>query len=118
MTNESILNQTFDLTSILGADAVNSPQSFFVSINNQLGSFVMPTILIVFGIILFVLAKRYTNVAEAEAASYAGMIISFATIFLFTITVDGVKMLTWTQALPIYIVTSFAIGIWMMSRKY
>lgn len=126
MTNftGSILNQTYDLTSLMtaGSDsAIDNPTLWLANWNIQMGNIGLITFLYVFTAILFFVMRRRPEVKDSEALLYAGLAGSAIGIILFVIefvSLPGYKLVEWAALLPMIVITAGAIILNYINRNY
>lgn len=114
------MNATYDLTGIISRNAIEDPPLWFALINNQLGGWLIVSFVAIFGITLWVV-QRNMGVEDSEAVLYSGIITTIIAILLFVAQVTAmpdVKMLTWSQVIPFFVITCVAIVVNHVRRKY
>ena len=111
-------NGTYNLSKILSTDSVNNTHEWWANFVNLIGSFAMPTILIVIGVVLFYRIRTDTSIGDSKAFAYSGLVISLVATILWVITITSTtQIMTFGQCLPIYVMTALAIGT-VMIRSY
>ncbi|MCK4522460.1 MAG: hypothetical protein KAU20_07845 [Nanoarchaeota archaeon] len=121
MTSAILDNYTYNLTSIISGDIITEPTRWIANVNLQLGSLMIVTFLVIFGVVLFLAARRKDNISDSEAASFAGIVISFIGMLLFVIDIVGlpdVKLLEWTHLLPIMVITGLALLANYVNKRF
>lgn len=111
MANSTIINGTYDLTNIISRQAIESPPYWLAMINNELGGWMVCLLVAVFGIVMWVI-QRNNGAPDSEAISYAGIICTVIVILLFVIQISalpGVKLFTWAQVVPFFVITCVAL---------
>ena len=112
-------NGTYNITALVSINALEDTSDWVYTVLNMIGPYVLPIILTVIGIVLFTLMRKVGTTSETEAASYAGVIISITAVLLFFVnTSSGNKLISWEQALPIFILTAVIIGFHKMNKDY
>lgn len=114
------MNGTYDLTGIISRAAIDDPPLFLALINNQLGGWLIVTLVAVFGIALWIIQKR-AGVEDSEAILYSGIITTIAASLLFAITIvalPGSKLMTWVQVAPFFVITCVAIIANHVRKRY
>lgn len=120
----SILEQNFNLTPLMTTgtnSAIDNPPNWLAHWNQQLGNWGLVTFLYCFTALLFLIVRRRPEVKDSEATLYAGLVGSVLGVMLFVINItviDGYKLITWGQLLPIIVITAFAIMLNMANRNY
>lgn len=119
--NGSLLNQTYDLLKIVSDDAIDHPTRWLYNVNTELTGIVIVTFLAIFALILFLTCRQLLNVADSEAAVYAGLITVFISIFIFVIDVFGypdAKLLEWYHLTIFIVLTALAILVNIWARRW
>lgn len=120
-TTNFIMNGTYDLTNIISKDAIENPATWIANFNIQMDNIFIITFLVIFGLILYLIARRNESTTDAKAIIYAGFITSIIGIFIFVINITAypdLKLVTWVQLLPILIITGFAIYFDKTNRTF
>jgi len=120
MANATIINATYDLTNIISNEVLNDPPYWLALINQQVGGFIFVTFLAIFGVVLWLIQKNNGS-TDGESIAYAGLICTVVGAFLFVIQITAmpnVKLLTWVQLLPFFVVTAVAMIMNKVNQKY
>lgn len=120
-----ILNCTYDLNGIIGTDAILEPTKFVATVNYLEGSHIVITFLIVFGLALFFIARKFNPEAtDIENFLYAGFITSIIGGLLFAVNTGfqvagaDIKLITWGQLLPIIVITGAAYFVKQINKRF
>lgn len=119
--NTSILTDyTHNLSAIISEDAVNEPVVWLANVNLEATSYLIPASLIVIGVVLFAIVRKSDNINDAEALSYAGLIISIASILLFVAgnVLSGVRLISWVFIWPVLVLTGIALFVNFSLKRY
>lgn len=127
--NGSLLEQNYNLTALMGVgvegssnpSAIDDPPLWVARWNQELGNWGIVTFLYVFSALLFLVIRRRPEVKDSEATLYAGLVGSVLGILLFVIDIvalQGYKLITWGQLLPVVVITAFSIILNMANRNY
>lgn len=122
--NGTILEQNYNLTPLMsvGSDsAIDNPPLWIANWNQQLNNIGIVTFLYVFSALLFLIIRLKPEVKDSEAALYAGFAGTIIGVLLFVIdltALPGYKLITWTQLLPLILITAFAIILNYVNRNY
>jgi len=120
MANATIINATYDLTNIISKNAINDPPYWLALINQQVGGFIFVAFLAVLGVVLWLIQKNNGS-TDGESIAYSGLICTVVGALLFVIQISllpNVKLLTWVQLLPFFIITAIAMFMNSVTRKY
>jgi len=120
MSNPIMENYTYNLTKIFSADMIEDPTLWLANFNMEMGSIVVPVLMVLIGLVLYVVMKE-TGTTDSEALLYAGIIISLIGVFAFIIditTLPGVKILTWIQLVPFIIFTAIMVFVNHANQQY
>lgn len=119
MTAAILTNYTYNISTLISEQAIEAPENWLASFNSLLGYWPIFILLILFGVVMFNLYKQKGDTSDAEALSAAGFITTFIGILLFVIeATNGYKLLSWTQFVPIVVITAIAFAIHKMSKNY
>lgn len=119
--NGSILEQTYNLTSLTNETIVTDPTAWAANFNTQMGGIAFVTILYVFAFILFMAARKNPATKDSEALLFAGFLTSLIGALAFVIDITAVpnaKIISWPALLPIIIITAIAIILNYINRNY
>ena len=123
LSNNTLINGTYDLTRLLTDDAVEDPVKWFAVFNSMVGGIVTVSILALIGFVLFLRVREVEGFSDARAAAYAGFICSMIGLVLFIARVaddptNVFKLLTWVQLLPFLIITAVSFLAEKISRNF
>ena len=114
MSNYSVMDANFNLTSILSTDLINSPNSYALAFNSEMGGILFISLLVVIGIVLFIGTKNSGVVSsDTEALSFAGIVTSFLGVLFFVL-----RLVEWLWLVPILLITGIAIYMNFTNRQF
>ena len=117
--NQSVMDINYNLTKIFSDQAIENTPAWAADWNAALGGFAIIGVLVVAAVLLFFIIKERGDVADTKALIYAGLITTFIGILLFVVSVSGdVKLIEWYHLAPLVILTSVAIVVDHMNRRY
>ena len=112
MVNNTIIEGTYNLSSIISGDIINDPTNWLISFNSELSGLLIVSFMVVFAIVLFVIARQNDDVKDSRAAVYSGLVVSVIGLLLFFIEPNGGdKLLSFGQLLIFLVATSISILI-------
>lgn len=115
-----VMDIYYNISSIVDPTIIDSPQALIGGVNTALNGWLTPTLLIVFGIILFLGIKSYSqDMKDSEAALFASYVISVMSVFLFLISLgEEAKLLSWEYLVVFLVITGVLIFVDKFNRKY
>lgn len=107
IANNTIINGTFDLSTLISTNPIDQPVNFIALFNELLGGYIVVSILLVLGVIVFLISRSVTQ-DDLRASIQASFISSFVGLLVFLVEVTGVtgvdKLLTFGQLTPFLVV--------------
>jgi cell division protein FtsW (lipid II flippase) len=105
MSNISVMDANWNLTSILSNNLVTSTNDWAISFNSELGGIVGISFIALVGIVIFFGLKTSNTVqTDTEALSYAGFISTIISVFFLVL-----GLVEWLYVLPVFVITAIAI---------
>lgn len=120
MANATVMEATWNLTSIISKDAINDPPAWLAGINMQLGGWMFVSFIAVFCIVLWIW-QRNAGAPDSEAILWSGLIGTIILVLLWVINIaamPNVKIVTWVQVAPFFIITCIALLLNSANRRY
>jgi len=117
----NILENNYNLTKIFNNQPITDPTQWLGAFNELMKGYYVVSLLAVVGISLFFLIREKNLTSDSEAGLYAGLICSISGLFLFladVITGNTLKLLTWEQLVPFFLITGACALIDHVRRKY